>query len=215
MYLPEIRHCPLFRDFTDSEFFSAIDTMNARKISYEKNQTIFHAGDKTGQFGIVITGSVTIESNDYMGNCTILNHIGPDGFFAESYCISQQPLLVDVKANEACQAALLSFPALTNSLSYEGWQLKLYDNLLHIISKKNLKLSERSFHTAGKTIRSRVLSYLNETAIRSGKRAFDIPFNRQQMADYLNVERTALCKELKYMKSEGILYFHKNHFELL
>ena len=88
-------------------------------------------------------------------------------------------------------------------------------NLLTISAHKNLHLSGRSFHTSPKSIRGRVMSYLNSVSIQTGKREFDIPFDRQQLADYLNVERTALSKELGKMQKDGYFTVRKNHFLIL
>ena len=91
---------------------------------------------------------------------------------------------------------------------------RLIRNLLTVSSRKNLDLSRRIFHTSSKSIRGRLLSYLSSQAVLLGKREFEIPFNRQQLADYLSVDRSALSNELGKMQREGLLEFHKNHFLL-
>ena len=96
----------------------------------------------------------------------------------------------------------------------DPWCIKLVSNLLMISVQKNLHLSNRSFHTSPKTIRGRVMAYLNSVSLRKGNREFDIPFDRQQLADYLNLDRSALSKELGKMRKEGIIQTHKNHFAL-
>ena len=95
------------------------------------------------------------------------------------------------------------------------WYGKMQANIIRMLSKKNLVLSNRIFCTTPKKIRDRVYSYLSMQRVRSGCRKFKIPFNRQQMADYLNLDRSALSKELGLMQEEGILSFYKNEFELL
>ena len=157
---------------------------------------------------------MTVESNDMWGSRTILSHVGRGQFFAETYALLRdEPLLVDVCANENCRVLFLRVDA----LSAVGRELsvRLLANLLMISSHKNLHLSQRSFHTAPMSIRDRVLSYLNSVSIQSGQREFDIPFDRQQLADYLNVERTALSKELGKMQKDGYFTVKKNHFVLL
>ena len=94
------------------------------------------------------------------------------------------------------------------------WTMKLITNLLLISSYKNLLLSGRSFHTSPKTIRGRVMAYLTSVSLQKHSREFDIPFDRQQLADYLNLERSALSKELGKMQKEGILTTRKNHFTI-
>ena len=166
--------------------------------------------------GMVLQGSVTIESNDVWGNRTILSHVGPGQLFAETYALlNREPLLVDVVANENSRILFLNIHDLKKmAAAANPWALKLLTNLLTVTAHKNLVLSDRSFHTAPKTIRGKVLSYLNSVALKKGSRNFDIPFDRQQLADYLNIDRTALSKELGKMKSEGLISFEKNHFEI-
>lgn len=95
------------------------------------------------------------------------------------------------------------------------WKEKLLKNILIISSQKNLVLSGRSFHTSPKSCRGRLLSYLNATALQTGSGEFDIPFSRQQLADYLNLERTNMSKELSHMQDEGLIEYRKSHFKLI
>ena len=165
----------------------------------------------------MIEGSVTIESNDAWGNRTIISHVGRGQVFAESYAmLDHEPLLVDVTANEDCRILFLrNCGVQTLTGLREAWAMKVVANLLTISAHKNLTLSGRSFHTAPKTIRGRVMSYLNSVSLQTHARAFDIPFDRQQLADYLNVERSALSKELGKMERDGLIACRKNHFTIL
>lgn len=201
---------------TENEIVDALKGLNAITKGYEKGATILCAGSTTGSMGLVIDGSVTIENNDIWGNRTILGYVGRNDFFAETYgLLSHEPMLVDVVANEDCKIVFLSISILrTGTLKNEVWASKIVRNLLMISMQKNLALSGRSFHISHKTVRGRVMSYLNSESIRKGKMAFNIPFNRQQMADYLNLDRTALSKELGRMKREGLIDFHKNQFQI-
>ena len=160
---------------------------------------------------------VTIESNDAWGNRTIISHVGCGQVFAETYALLEnEPMLVDVTASENCRILFLHsgrIQSLQNSQN--PWALKYITNLLTISMHKNLILSGRSFHTAPKTIRGRVMAYLNSASLQRHSREFDIPFDRQQLADYLNLERSALSKELGKMQREGLVFCRKNHFTIL
>ncbi len=204
----------LFRGMQDTEIGEALSALEAKEKTYKKGETLLHAGTTAPGMGLVLTGSVTVESNDLWGNRTILSHVGPGQVFAETYALlPTEPLLVDVTANGACRVLFLSLGRLTQTdPALSG---KLFANLLTISAHKNLHLSGRSFHISPKTIRGRVLSYLNAVSLRTGKREFDIPFDRQQLADYLNVERTALSKELSKMQADGYFTVRKNRFALL
>lgn len=202
----------LFKDMTPEEINSALRELSSVEKKYKKGSRILHAGRTTERMGLVLEGSVTIESNDIWGNRTILSYVGEGQFFAETYSLlPNEPLLVDVNANEDCRILSLR-TGILHSYSSEIWAGKLTSNLLMISSNKNLNLSRRAFHTSPKTIRGRVMAYLNSVSIKQDANEFDIPFDRQQLADYLNVERTALSKELAKMQDDGIICYRKNHF---
>ena len=122
-------------------------------------------------------------------------------------------MLVDVTANEDCHILFLRIGNLSQLIyARNTWTQKLVTNLLTISAHKNLTLSGRSFHTSPKTIRGRVMAYLNSVSLQKGANEFDIPFDRQQLADYLNLERTALSKELGKMQKDKIISVNRNHF---
>lgn len=207
----------LFLDMNTLEINTALYILNARYQTFEKGEIILHAGGQTDCVCLVISGSVTIENNDMWGNRTILNIVDSDDFFAETYAIlKDEIMMVDAVANEQCAIMFLRIGGLFGS-GFEGqpWSNKLVRNLLMISANKNLILSGRSFHISPKTARGRIMAYLNSVSLKKHSKVFDIPFDRQQMADYLNLERTALSKELSRMKREKIIDFKKNHFEIL
>lgn len=217
MKAEEIKNAAIFRGMGEEEIATALQELGATEKSYQKDSVILHAGDTTDRMCMVLEGSVTIESNDIWGNRTILSHVGKGQYFAETYALLQnEPMLVDVTANENCRILFLKIGSL-NFLREKPavWKSKLTINLLAISTNKNLHLSGRSFHTSPKTIRGRVMSYLNALALQKKKTDFDIPFDRQQLADYLNVERTALSKELGKMQNDRLINVKKNRFKLL
>ena len=206
----------LFQGMAAKELLLCLDSLDAREKKYRKEDLILHAGDTTDKIGMVLSGSVTIESNDVWGNCTVLSHVGKSQYFAETYALLGEVLLVDVRANEDCRILFCNIRnLLDDSKKSSPWKEKLLKNILIISSQKNLVLSGRSFHTSPKSCRGRLLSYLNAIALQTGSKEFDIPFNRQQLADYLNLERTNLSKELSHMKDEGLIEYRKSHFKLL
>ena len=207
----------LINGMTPDEIDQALSELCTMEKAYEKNSLILRAGDITDSLGLVLSGSVTIESNDMWGNRTILSNVGKGGFFAETYALLEnEPLLVDVRANENCRILFFKVGSLKKLKSNMNlWCFKLISNLLMISANKNLHLSGRSFHTSPKTIRGRVMVYLSSVSLKKGSNEFDIPFDRQQLADYLNLERSALSKGLGKMKKDGLIEVRKNHFKLL
>ena len=207
----------LFRGMSPEEIKQALSVMQAQEKKFQKGEAIMLSGNTTHRIGMVLEGSVTIESNDIWGNRTILSYVGKGQFFAETYALlKNEPLLVDVTANEDCEILFLRVDKMEQlNHSAEPWALKYLVNLLTISAHKNLTLSGRSFHTAPKSARGRVMAYLNSVSLQKHSREFDIPFDRQQLADYLNLERTALSKELGKMRNEGIISVRKNHFVII
>ena len=204
----------IFRGMSESEIEETLAALSGIEKKYKKGSAILHAGKTTELMGLVLEGSVTIESNDIWGNRTILSHVGKGQSFAETYALLEnEPMLVDVTANEDCRILFLRIGSLRQLISSSNsWTQKLVTNLLTISALKSLVLSGRSFHTSPKTIRGRVMAYLNSVSLQKGSREFDIPFDRQQLADYLNLERTALSKELGKMQKDGIISVSRNHF---
>lgn len=206
---------PVFKGITEPEY----DEMNSisclREKSYRKGEWIFHPGDNTSELGIVLSGSVIVQSTDVRGNTGVLTKAGPGGVFAETYALCRMPLMVEVVVHEDSRILFLDLTVLDpDAPVLSGWRQKLLRNMLDIAIHKNLTLSERMFCVSAKTVRSRVLTYLSKQALAAGSDTFQIPFDRQQMADYLNVERTALSKELGRMRAEGLIDFHKNTFTI-
>ena len=187
----------LFRGLTPEEISAALAFFHAEEKSYKKAAVILHAGSQTDRMGLVLEGSVTIENT-------------------ETYAyLPNEPMLVDVVANENCRILFLRIGSLRRISDPTGpWGMIFVSNLFSISAHKNLALSGRSFHTAPKTIRGRVMSYLNTVSLQKSSYEFDIPFDRQQLADYLNLERSALSKELGKMQRDGLITVRKNHFKI-
>ena len=165
----------------------------------------------------MLAGSVTIESNDAWGTRTILGFAGKGEAFAETYALlPKEPLLVDVRSHESCCILFIRISLLAHYAEAQKlWATQLSQNLLMNAAKKNLMLSRRSFLIASKSVREKVMAYLNAESIMHKANMFEIPFNRQQLADYLNVERTALSKELSRMQADGYISYRKNRFTIL
>lgn len=183
---------------------------------FGKGDIIFSSGETISEIGVVEKGSVLVESIDAWGGRSILSVALPGQVFGESYAVLSVPLMVDVTAAEKCIVLLVDTKRLM-SAEYAGtsWQPRILRNLVMIASSKNLSLSTRIFCTSSKKVRERILSYLSGLSIENGSAEFNIPLDRQQMADYLNLDRSALSRELSRMRDEGLIEFRKNHFLLL
>ena len=184
----------LFRGMTADELAALRAAHCIRVQRYDKNALICHAGRVVHEIGIVQSGSVNVESNDLWGNKSILSHVEAGQAFAETYALCGEPLMVDVAAAEPCEI--------------------LWLDLVPMLQQQNLALSQRIRCTTPKSARGRLLTYLSAQAVRAGSTHFSNPFDRQQLADYLNLDRSALSKELGKMRDDGLIRCRKNKFEL-
>ena len=205
---------PLFRGLPPD----AADQLSAagflRWKTFSRHEVIFRAGSRVQEIGVVVKGSVHIENLDLWGTKSILSSVDAGQAFAETYAFCGDALMVDAVAAEDCEVLFLHTGALSDSRVPAGVRGTLLHNLLTVSMRKNLSLSQRIFCTTPKTVRGRLLTYFSAQAAKADSPEFEIPFNRQQMADYLNLDRSALSKELGRMRDEGLLEFEKNHFIL-
>ena len=206
----------LFRGISPDEAKSMMSCLQAYTKSYSRGAVIHRAGEPIHSVGMVLFGSVSIENDDIWGNKSILDRVAPGQIFAETYaCLPDEPLMVNVVAVEPTQVLFLNtekmFTVCANTCTFHS---KLVRNMLSISAQKSLNLSRRIMHTSSKSIRGRLLSYLSFQATKHGSLEFEIPFNRQQLADYLSVDRSAMSNELSKMQRDGLLKVERNRFVL-
>lgn len=208
---------PLFIDLDEQTLPEALKLFCSTEKTLKKGEMIFHSGATTEVMGFVLDGRIQIESTDYWGNKTIIDNLGSGKVFGETYALTGKPLMVDAVAVEDSKIMLLNPKKLfASNVGTDEINSILIKNILKISMNKNLHLSQRIFHTNSKTIRGRLLAYLSSCVPSKTPNAeFDIPYDRQQLADYLQVDRSALSTELSKMKADGLIDFWKNHFKLL
>ena len=203
----EISALPLFRGVPAEELPALLARASARTCAFQKGELLLRRGDVTRRLGLVLEGSVHIIREDFWGNRSIVGLAGPGEVFAESYALAGEPLSVSVLAASDGAALFLDARHLTDA--------RLTDNLLSLLARKNLMLTGKMRHMACRTTRDKLLSYLSAQALAAGGSEFDIPMDRQQLADYLAVDRSAMSAALGKLRDEGVLEFRKNHFRLL
>lgn len=211
-----LSNTPLFRGVKENEIRLLAPCLNAKVKTYKKGETIFRAGDFVSEIGIVLLGSVNIVVNYYWGGSNIFGHIPQGQIFAETYAaIPGKELLNDVVAAEDSEILFMNMHNMMTTCEKGcAFHNRLIHNLVQISAEKNLRLSTRMMHIASKSIRDRLLSYLSEQAVEQGGSHFTIPFSRQELADYLGVDRSAMSNELSKMQKDGIITFKKNEFIL-
>ena len=211
-----IAQSDLFRGISPEEAAAMLHCLQAVERRYPKGALICRQGEAVPAAGLLFSGEVHIVQDDLWGNQSIFSRIGPGELFSEAYAaVPGAVSLVNAVAAQESSVLLLSVSRILHTCpSACAFHAQLIRNLLAWVAQKNLRLAQKITHTAPKTIRGRVLSYLSAESIRRGKRSFQIPFSRQQLADYLCVERSALSAELGKMQRDGLIEFRKNAFSL-
>ena len=198
----------LFRNMTQKQVLSLLQNLGTIQKQYQKGSVIFPEGKSIDRLGIVLTGRVLIQYNDVWGTSSILGSAHPGDTFGEAYaCCPGEALQISAVAAEDTEVLFLSVSRILGHTT-------LMQNLLTVCAHKNLALSRRMLYTTPKTIRGRLLSYFSACVKQSGRNTFTLLYNRQQLADYLGVDRSALCSELSKMQKDGLIRYHKNDIEI-
>lgn len=216
-YLDVIIGSGLFAGVEGDEAEAMLDCLGARLLRCGKGGYFLRAGEKAESLGMLLEGSAYVVHESFWGNRHIVAKLGPGQLFAESFaCTPGTVLNVGVLADTPAVALMLDVRrVLTTCPSGCTFHNRVIRNLLSVLAGKNLAFNEKLTHMGQRTTKQKILSYLSAEALRQGGPAFDISFGRQELADYLAVDRSALSNELSKLRDEGILTFHKNHFELL
>ena len=193
-----------------------LSCLETREERFPKDTFLLRTGDTAESIGLVLSGSVLVVQEDIWGNRNILSKAGPGQSFAAAYACAPGSLLnVSVLAETPVTAMFLNVKRVLNVCpSACEHHSRIIRNLLGELAEKNLRFGEKLTHMGQRTTRAKLMSYFSAEAQRLGSYEFDIPFSRQQLADYLAVERSGLSLELGKMRSEGLLDFHKSHFIL-
>lgn len=215
-FLPIIRSSSLFSGISETELTAMLSCLETREQRFPKDTFLLRAGDTAESIGLVLSGSVLVVQEDIWGNRNILSKAGPGQTFAAAYACAPGSLLnVSVLAETPVTAMFLNVKRVLNVCpSACAHHSRIIRNLLGELAEKNLRFGEKLTHMGQRTTRAKLMSYFSAEAQRLGTYEFDIPFSRQQLADYLAVERSGLSLELGKMRSEGLLDFHKSHFIL-
>lgn len=216
MELSFLRQTPLFRGIEESDLANMLTCLQATTAGYEKDERIYPCGESIDCIGLVLSGSVLIEKNDLWGNRSIIGCAAAGQIFGETYaCIPGEPMLVEVVASEKTEVLFCNVRRMMEVCSNSCvFHHAMIENLLQITARKNLELSRRILYTSPKSIRGRVMTYLSDLAQQNGSETVTVPFNRQQLADYLGVDRSALSNELSKMQKDGLVRYDKNTFRL-
>lgn len=215
-YLPVLQKCPLFWGVDPSELPALLTCLGAKTVTADRRETVLREGEPARFVGVVLEGGVQIQQEDYFGNRSILGLAGPGELFGESFaCAGADSLPVSVTASRDSVLLLVDCRRVLSPCEKAcGFHRSILSNLMQIMARKNLAFHQKLQITSRRTTREKLLAYLNLQAKLHGSAAFSIPFDRQELADYLGVDRSGLSAELSRLRREGILECQKNHFIL-
>ena len=215
-FYSQVSNTSLFRGLETEKLPAVLSAMQARKITCEKGSPVVLAGSPAVRAGIVLSGRVQIVSEDYFGNRSITAEAVAGETFAEVFaCAGLSLMPVSVFAAEKSTVLLLDLNAVINAEQPSAEAEKVAANLLHVVSQKTLALNRKISVLSRRSTREKLLAYLSAQAQNAGSDRFAIPFDRQELADYLCVDRSAMSAALSRMKKDGLIDYHKNHFRLL
>ena len=216
-YVSILKKTKMFTGLDDNEILSMLSCLDAKLFNYKKGEYVLRQGDYLSHIAILAEGNLHIQKDDYWGNRSILGQITVGDMFGESYVAPDSgALLNDVVAIE--DSFVIYFDVkriITTCSSACRFHTVVVQNIFFAISEKNKKLVQKLDHMSRRSTREKLISYLSEESKKYNNSSFDIPFNRQQLADFLSVDRSAMSNELCKMRNEGLLIFEKNHFQLL
>ncbi len=216
-YLEILRKCPLFDDIADNEISGMLGCLGARIGKYFKGETIIAEGDAARNVGVLLAGEVQIEQTDYYGNCSIVANVAPSELFGETFAlagIEQMP--VSIVATENTEVMFFDSMCVSKTCARAcAHHQQIIFNLMNIMANKNLVFHQKMEIVSKRTTREKLMAYLMYCAKQSGSSSFEIPFDRQELADFLGVERSGLSVEIGKLRREGIIKSEKSRFTLL
>lgn len=201
----------------EHEISTLLGCLSAQERTYARNEFVLRFGEHVDSVALVLTGVVHIIQEDFWGNRHLMAQVRPGQVFAESYaCTQGATLFISAVTVEPTSVLYLNVRKIMTTCSVNcEFHTRLIRNLLASLAEKNLRMNEKLLHIVQRTTREKLLSYLSAESQRQNRGSFSIPFNRQQLADYLCVDRSAMSNELSKLRDEGLLTFDRNHFSLL
>ena len=216
-YIHILKRTKLFAGVGDDEISAMLSCLGARMKNYKKGEYVLRQGEHLSDIIVLVEGTLHIQKEDYWGNRSILGQVAVGEMFGEAYVAPESGALInDVVATEDSTVIFFDVKrVITTCSSACRFHATVVQNMFFAISDKNRKLVQKLGHMSKRTTREKLISYLSEEAKKQNSSDFTIPFNRQQLADFLSVDRSAMSNELCKMRDEGMLEFNKNQFKLL
>jgi CRP-like cAMP-binding protein len=215
-YYKQIKNSPVFWGMSDDELTGLLECFNARVRTYDAGEMIIRQGDMISNIYLILEGTVNIEKDSYWGRRIIISQLSTNDNLALAFVASKNvESSVDAIASCDTKVLILNYQKCTSMCQNACTRHRLLiGNLFEILSKENIELIQKIENISQKTIRDKLLTYLSNEAKKNKSNLFEIPFNRQDLADYLNIDRSAMSFELSKLQKEGLIKYEKNKFTL-
>lgn len=210
-----LTECALFHGLREAQIREMLPCLSARQSRFRRGQFLLRAGDRVAFAGILLSGEAEVLQEDFWGNRNLLAAVGPGDLFAEAFACAHAVSPVSVLCKTDGSVLYLNVRAVFSPCEKACAQHKaLSQNLIRVLAEKNMQLNEKAGFLSQRTTREKLLAYLSAQARRAGSASFRIPFDRQQLADFLSVNRSAMSAELSKMQREGLLRAERSDFTL-
>lgn len=212
----QLRLCSLFEGFSDDECAIALEKLKARPAIYKRGELLRSAGDSLPSFGLMLSGTVQVYMDDINGDRIIMATVESGGTFGESLCfLGVREIPVSVFADTDCEVLWLSCEGFDRLACDDRIGHLLYHRFVAMLARRTLDMNDRIQVLSKLSLREKLLTLFSQYVSKSGARTFSLPLNREQLAAYLGVNRSALSRELCRLRDEGIIEFYKNTFKIL
>ncbi len=216
-YINKLSKLAMFDGIGEKCIESLLACCNVKSAVFDKGEVIITSGKIYDEFGILMQGKAKIIEEDFWGNENLISIAKENDTFAEAFSfIPNTQCQVTVIAIEKCEVLFINAKRILETCKNEcGIHEKVIKNIMFDFARKTIYLNRKINHLSKRTTKQKIMCFLSDMALESGNTEFCIPFNRQQMADYLSVDRSAMSSELSDLKKQGKLDYRKNRFVLL
>ena len=216
-FIEILKKCPLFDDINEAEMERMLTCLGAKKVSFNKKETVLNEGEPADLIGIVLSGEIQTVQIDYCGNRSILDTVFEGEMFNEAFACAKTPSIpVSFVASKPSEVMLIDCERILHTCENNcSFHRSMIYNIMKDLALKTISYHQRVEITSKRTTRTKLLTFLDIMAKKTQKRSFEIPFDRQELADYLEVERSGLSAEISKLRSEGMIKSEKNRFTLL
>lgn len=216
-YYPILNRCALFRGIEERNYKHLLGCLDAQVKHFDEEEFLFLAGDEINQVGIVLSGRVEILKENLAGNKHIIAILDSSDMFAEGIvCTVSRISPVTVQAKEEALIMQIPYDRVIRSCGMScTYHYGLIQNLMMVLGEKNVNLNWKLELLTLKGMREKLANYLLKASYVNGSKTFQVPLNRGELADFLNVSRTSMCRELTRMKDDGLIDLYGRSFKIL